>query len=333
LYTDDAAFIFLNRQDLIDGTRFIVEMFAKFGLKVHVGCKSKKQKSKTEAMHFPTKRLVPEEDKISLTPEILEEEEEGKKTTMKKKKPMYHYLSRPDQIANYDIEGSDDSFVTFYTEFRYLGTLISPDLDDTKDVQARIDSANGMFGYMKPLLCDRKISLAVRIKMYHACVLTILLWGCESWALTKTDRDSLSVFHLRCLRSMAGINWKLVQEQHISNKEVLRQMKVPPTDTLIDLRILRFLTKIGKMPSSRLTRQIIASKANRSPGTTLPKGGLPTTTRKCWVETLRRYELIPARSTAELKDIFSTTRCTREWSTLVEKKLDLKPGTFAPTHH
>ena len=51
LYADNAAFVFLNGDNLITGVKTIQEAFNTFGLKVHVGKKAtetkKKSKSKT----------------------------------------------------------------------------------------------------------------------------------------------------------------------------------------------------------------------------------------------------------------------------------------------
>ena len=64
-YADDAAFIFLTKEDLIKGTTFVQKSFAQFGLKVHLGTRSLNAKSKTEAMYFPShsnlKKEIPKE--------------------------------------------------------------------------------------------------------------------------------------------------------------------------------------------------------------------------------------------------------------------------------
>ena len=53
-YVDDAAFIFLSRDDIEKGGKLIQSHFRKFGLTVHAGNKTKKDdKSKTEAMFIP----------------------------------------------------------------------------------------------------------------------------------------------------------------------------------------------------------------------------------------------------------------------------------------
>ena len=60
-YADDAAFIFLSRAELIEGTTFITKEFARFGLAVHLGTKEPTRvPGKTEAMHFPARGTTPD---------------------------------------------------------------------------------------------------------------------------------------------------------------------------------------------------------------------------------------------------------------------------------
>ena len=52
-YVDDAAFLFLNRENIERASRLIMKHFKRFGLTVHSGDKRSNESSKTEAMHIP----------------------------------------------------------------------------------------------------------------------------------------------------------------------------------------------------------------------------------------------------------------------------------------
>mgnify|MGYP006145673785 CR=1 FL=1 len=47
---------------------------------------------------------------------------------------------------------------------------------------------------------QRAIRLATRMRVYRVQVLSVLLYGCEGWALTPAQLRELEVFHRRCLR-------------------------------------------------------------------------------------------------------------------------------------
>ena len=50
-YADDAGFIFGSREQHIEGSKIIYEVFQEFGPKMHIGVDD--ETSKSEAMYFP----------------------------------------------------------------------------------------------------------------------------------------------------------------------------------------------------------------------------------------------------------------------------------------
>jgi len=48
-----------------------------------------------------------------------------------------------------------------------------------------------------------------------------VLWRCESWSLTEENKRQLQVFHHRSLRKMFNINMFEVEEQRITNAQML----------------------------------------------------------------------------------------------------------------
>ena len=67
-------------------------------------------------------------------------------------------------------------------EFVYLGSTIARDCSDGEDVKSRIDKAGDAFGALrKSLLSSGHVSYAAKKFVYTRLVLTILLYGSESW--------------------------------------------------------------------------------------------------------------------------------------------------------
>ena len=61
LYVNDGAFIFENRKDIQSGSQTMYNHFACFSLQMHIG--NSTNKSKTEAMYFPTALHKAKQDK------------------------------------------------------------------------------------------------------------------------------------------------------------------------------------------------------------------------------------------------------------------------------
>ena len=82
------------------------------------------------------------------------------------------------------------------TKFPYLGDFVAADGTDTLAVEARIAAAGKAFGALrKCLFSSSTITRAAKTAAYEALILSILLYGCESWCLTEELLQRLRVFH------------------------------------------------------------------------------------------------------------------------------------------
>ncbi|XP_071839518.1 uncharacterized protein [Apostichopus japonicus] len=61
------------------------------------------------------------------------------------------------------------------------------------------------------------ISRKTKASHFMSLVLSILLYGCETWKLTKGEEKKLDIFQTKCLRRIYKIRW----QQHVSSKTVL----------------------------------------------------------------------------------------------------------------
>ena len=66
----------------------------------------------------------------------------------------------------------------------------------------------------------------VKAVVYKVVVLTVLLYGCEVWGLTKRLWQKLRSFHMDCVRTIGGIHMWHVQEYHISNSTILERTEL-----------------------------------------------------------------------------------------------------------
>ena len=110
LYADDGAFMFSNRDGMINGMSLLHLHFQRFSLLMHISTRAtssfKGRKSKTEAMYFPSKIL--------------------------KEIPL-DKLAANKAAINLTCKGG--GCITFMDEFRYLESLISWYLTDDSDVR------------------------------------------------------------------------------------------------------------------------------------------------------------------------------------------------------
>jgi len=73
-------------------------------------------------------------------------------------------------------------------------------------------------------------------QVYMACVVSVLLYGCETWTAYRHQERRLNAFHMRCLRSTLGLSWK----DRVPNTSVLQTTGSYDLITVIRHRRLRW---------------------------------------------------------------------------------------------
>ena len=142
----------------------------------------------------------------------------------------------------------------------YLGSTLSREGTCTKDVESRVNKAAAAFGKLSPLVFKNKdISMNAKKVAYIAIVVSILLYGCELWALTAAGRRKLRAFHHRCVRSICGVNMWHVQHHEISNVEILKRASLMSIDTYMARRRLRWIGHVSRMSWGRAPRKLLSS--------------------------------------------------------------------------
>jgi hypothetical protein len=81
--------------------------------------------------------------------------------------------------------------------FRYLGRILGQDDDNIRAVRSQIKKARGIWAQVGQVLQADNTPPKVSAKFYKAVVQSVLLYGSETWNLTKTPLARLEGFHIR----------------------------------------------------------------------------------------------------------------------------------------
>ena len=83
--------------------------------------------------------------------------------------------------------------------FTYLGSNISRDREAGTEVSSRLAKAARAFGCLRrSVFQDRNLSIATKWQVYHSVVVSVLLYGAETWTLKLKDARRLEALHNRC---------------------------------------------------------------------------------------------------------------------------------------
>ena len=148
----------------------------------------------------------------------IESEKAGLGMNVKKTKTMVVSKQEGDSIKA-DIKIENETLEQVNT-FKYLGQTITPDGKNESEIKIKIAIAKNRFQKMYRILTSKKISMNLRHRLLVCYVFSIILYGCETWTLTKALMDKIEACEMWFLRRMGKISWK----QKLKNEEVLKQL-------------------------------------------------------------------------------------------------------------
>jgi hypothetical protein len=132
--------------------------------------------------------------------------------------------------------------ITFVGEFRYLGRVISHDDSDLPACVRNIQRARQKWTELSKLLRQEAASTVLAARFYLVVVSAILLYGSETWVVTKRIEDLLNAFHNRCARIIGKTFIRKHGEEWIypSVEETLKRAHLRPLGYYLHKRRVNF---------------------------------------------------------------------------------------------
>ena len=130
-----------------------------------------------------------EEELKSLLMKVKEESEKaGLKLNIQKTKIM---VSGP--ITSWQIDGETMETVT---DFIFLGSKITVDDDCSHEIKRGLPLGRKAITNLDSILKSRNITLPTKVLLVKAMVFPVVMYGCESWTIKKTECQGIDAFEL-----------------------------------------------------------------------------------------------------------------------------------------
>jgi hypothetical protein len=91
------------------------------------------------------------------------------------------------------------------SDFCYLGSMVAEYGGASTDVNVRTQKARGPFSKLRKVWLSTSIRKETKMKIFYACVKSVLLYGCETWLVASEIRRKTQTFVNRCLRYILRI--------------------------------------------------------------------------------------------------------------------------------
>eukprot|EP00112_Aurelia_sp_Birch-Aquarium-sp1_P026756 Seg970.1 transcript_id=Seg970.1/GoldUCD/mRNA.D3Y31 product="Retrovirus-related Pol polyprotein from type-2 retrotransposable element R2DM" pseudo=true protein_id=Seg970.1/GoldUCD/D3Y31 len=131
-----------------------------------------------------------------------ESEKVGLRLNIKKTKVMVTSSELEDFII-----GDEDETVEAVDSFIFLGAKIERDGGCTPEIIRRIAMGKTAMTGLHRVMKDKEISMHTKVRLVKALVFPVMMYGCESWTITKSERRKIDGFELWCWRRILRIPW------------------------------------------------------------------------------------------------------------------------------
>ena len=106
------------------------------------------------------------------------------------------------------------------TDIIFLGSKITADGDCSLEIKRCLLLGRKAMTNLDSILKPRDITLPTKIHLVKAVVFPVVMYGCESWTIKKTECQRIDAFELWCWRSLLRIPWTARR----SNQSVLKEI-------------------------------------------------------------------------------------------------------------
>ena len=161
----------------------------------------------------------------------VESEKVGLKLNIQKMKIMASSL-----ITSWQIDGETMETVT---HFIFLGSKITADGDCSHEIKRHLLLGRKAMTNLDSILKSRNITLPTKVHLVKAMLFPVVMYGCESWTIKKTECRNADAFELYCFGRLLRVPWIARR----SNQSILKEIN--PEYSLEVLRLKRKLQYFG----------------------------------------------------------------------------------------
>ena len=117
------------------------------------------------------------------------------------------------------IKSTDEREIEEVETFTYLGSILTTTGGTNKDIRRRLGLARTTFHKLTPIWNNSQISKRTKFRLFNSNIISVLLYGSETWKMNKTDEKMVDTFLHKSLRRILKIYWP----QKVTNEEVRRR--------------------------------------------------------------------------------------------------------------
>ena len=122
-----------------------------------------------------------------------------------------------DPITSWQIDGET---VEAVRDFIFGGSKITADGDCSHEIKRCLLLGRKVMTNLYSILKSRDITLPTKVCLVKVMVFPVVIYGCESWSIEKTECRRIDAFELWCWRRLLRVPWT----SRRSNQSILKEI-------------------------------------------------------------------------------------------------------------
>ena len=105
-------------------------------------------------------------------------------------------------------------------DFIFLGSKITADGNCSHEIKRHLLLGRTVMTNLESILKSRDITLPTKVRLVKDMVFPVVMYGCESWTIKKTECQRIDAFELWCWRRLLRVPWTARR----SNQSILKEI-------------------------------------------------------------------------------------------------------------
>ena len=128
-----------------------------------------------------------------------------------------HYMKHSISVAN--IKKSSEKILLGFPSTSIL-SIASSDGDCCHEIKRHLLLGRKAMTNLDSILKSRDTTLPTKVRLVKAVVSPVVMYGCESWTIKKTEHRRIDVFELCCWRRLLRVPWTARRSNQSIPKEI-----------------------------------------------------------------------------------------------------------------
>ena len=97
----------------------------------------------------------------------------------------------------------------------FFGSKITADGDCSHEIKRCLPLGRKVMTNLDSILKSRDVPLPTKVRLVKAMVFPVVMYGCESWTVKKSECQKIDAFELWCWRRLLRVPWTAKEIQPV----------------------------------------------------------------------------------------------------------------------